>query len=212
MHGQNESSYLTRWIATLVQALAIALAGWILLRDGSLSLQDGLVLGGSIIYWMRTTFGLFVLLKRRFAWVEGVLVSSLFASFHIGFAWLSTIYQQTTPLLLLGAGLYLLGSYLNTGSEWARFVWKKDPAHKGKLYDQGLFRYSMHINYFGDSVLFTGFAMLTGSPWAYLWPALMTTGFVFQHIPELDAYLAQRYGQQFETYAARTKKLIPFVY
>jgi protein-S-isoprenylcysteine O-methyltransferase Ste14 len=35
---------------------------------------------------------------------------------------------------------------------------------------------------------------------------------VFLNVPALDRYLAERYGEEFQAYAARTKKLIPFVY
>ena len=104
------------------------------------------------------------------------------------------------------------GPILNTGSEYGRHRWKRDPANKGKLYTEGLFRHAMHINYFGDSLLFSGFALLTTSLWALLVPAIMTLGFVFQHVTTLDRYLADRYGAAFETYAGETKKLIPYVY
>ena len=42
--------------------------------------------------------------------------------------------------------------------------------------------------------------------------ALVTAGFIFYHIPGLDSYLAQRYGDEFVAYSQRTKKLIPWVY
>jgi steroid 5-alpha reductase family enzyme len=108
--------------------------------------------------------------------------------------------------------LYLVGSYLNTGSELMRSIWKKDPSHKGKLYIEGLFKFSMHINYFGDSLLFSSFAFLTRSVWAFVIPVLMIVLFVFMHIPTLDKYLEQKYGDEFRRYASRTKKLVPFIY
>lgn len=70
----------------------------------------------------------------------------------------------------------------------------------------------MHINYFGDSVLFTGFALVTGSLWALLLPMVMTLGFLFRAIPSLDTYLAERYGEAFCEYAHSTKKFIPYLY
>ena len=70
----------------------------------------------------------------------------------------------------------------------------------------------MHINYFGDTVLFIGWCMLTASLWALALPALMGASFIFYHIPGLDAYLAERYGAEFEEYAAETKKFVPFLY
>ena len=90
--------------------------------------------------------------------------------------------------------------------------WKTLPENQGQCYTGGLFKYSMHINYFGDSVSFTGWAVLTANGWALAMPALMTAMFIFVHIPGLDAYLAERYGASFEAYARRTKKFIPFVY
>ena len=70
----------------------------------------------------------------------------------------------------------------------------------------------MHINYFGDSVMILGWALLTAVWWTLALPVLITATFIFVHIPGLDAYLADRYGKPFEEYAAKTKKLIPFVY
>ena len=61
--------------------------------------------------------------------------------------------------------LYLFGSWLNTRSEYTRFVWKKLAKNKGRLYTKGLFKYAMHINYTGDIILFIGFdsfALLPG--------------------------------------------------
>ena len=112
----------------------------------------------------------------------------------------------------LGVTLYLLGSYLGTRSELSRHIWKIKPANKGHLYTQGLFRYARHINYLGDVVLFTGFALITRDPWMLIVPLAMTLSFVLMVIPAHDAYLENRYGDEFREYAHKTKKLIPLVY
>ncbi len=54
--------------------------------------------------------------------------------------------------------------------------------------------------------------MLTATWWTLGLPAMMTAMFLFYHIPGLDSYLTQRYGDEFTAYASRTKKFIPFVY
>jgi steroid 5-alpha reductase family enzyme len=113
---------------------------------------------------------------------------------------------------LIGVGLFMIGSYLNTGSEIIRNQWKKDSKNKGKIYDQGLFKYSMHINYFGDVVWATGMALISGSLWVFMVPIYMSCGFIFLHIPRLDKYLKKRYGYQYDEYAEKTKKFIPFIY
>ncbi|MDM8555644.1 DUF1295 domain-containing protein [Desulfococcaceae bacterium HSG7] len=108
--------------------------------------------------------------------------------------------------------LYLFGSWLNTYSEYTRYIWKKREINKGWLYTQGLFKYSMHINYFGDIVLFTGLALLTLRFSMLFVPLAMALNFVFFIIPRLDKYLAAKYGDEFKEYAGSTKKFIPGIY
>ena len=54
--------------------------------------------------------------------------------------------------------------------------------------------------------------LLTASVWTLVLPVFMAASFVFHHIPGLDAYLEQRYGDEFVEYAKKTKKFMPFVY
>jgi protein-S-isoprenylcysteine O-methyltransferase Ste14 len=70
----------------------------------------------------------------------------------------------------------------------------------------------MHINYFGDVVLFTGFAILTHNFFILLIPLLIILNFVLFYIPAMDRYLNSKYGEEFREYAKNTKKLIPLVY
>ncbi|MGB6647716.1 MAG: DUF1295 domain-containing protein, partial [Bacteroidota bacterium] len=131
------------------------------------------------------------------------------------FAFLSDGLRTLEPLGVLdvvGALLYLTGSYLGTGSEYFRHVWKARPENQGHFYTEGLFRYARHINYFGDLLLFCGFAVLTQQMWTGIVPLIMGLNFVLILIPAQDAYLASRYGTEFDNYARRTKKLIPLVY
>ena len=165
------------------------------------------------LYFLRHAVTLFYLLARKVAWGEVLGLVPFMAAFEIGFVWLGG--QSSAPfggLDALGLGLLGLGSYLNTGSEVQRKWWKADPANKGHCYTLGLFGYAMHINFFGDVVLFSGWALLTANLWALALPLMMALMFIFLHIPGLDTYLAKRYGDEFTAYAAKTKKLVPFVY
>ena len=89
---------------------------------------------------------------------------------------------------------------------------KKKIENKGRLYTKGLFKYSMHINYFGDIVLFTGLALIAHSFSLLFIPLVMALNFIFFIIPRLDKYLEKKYGDEFIEYAQRTKKFIPLVY
>jgi len=169
------------------------------------------------LYFLRHLITLFVLLKRKVELSEALGLSAFMALFEIGFLLLGAgILRETAVSFcgmdMLALGLIAFGSYLNTGSELQRMIWKKRPESKGRCYTGGLFKHSMHINYFGDMVLFVGWALLTISWLAFVIPLFMTVGFVFFHIPGLDAYLSQRYGTEFDAYAAKTAKLIPFLY
>jgi steroid 5-alpha reductase family enzyme len=108
--------------------------------------------------------------------------------------------------------LFIAGSGLTTGSELSRKQWKKQEENLGQLYTGGAFRYAQHINYFGEIVSFSGFAMLTRSWWAGIVPIFMLLAFVFVHIPALDQHLREHYSTEFVEYQRTTKKLAPFLY
>ena len=175
-----------------------------------------LLVGCAALYWLRHAVTLFYLLARRVDWPEVLGLLAFIGLIEIGLLLASALFSDApapfTPLDAAAVLLVLAGSYLNTASETQRKLWKRDPGNRGRCYTGGLFKYSMHINYFGDTVMFTGWALLTGVPWALALPALMGAMFVGYHIPALDAYLATRYPDEFPAYARTTKKFIPFVY
>jgi steroid 5-alpha reductase family enzyme len=120
--------------------------------------------------------------------------------------------QVVGAVEIIGILLYLSGSYINTHSEYYRHVWKLKEENKGRLYTGGLFSLAMHINYFGDIILFTGLAMITHSLSMLVIPLIMALNFVFYIIPSLDRYLENKYKSEFNDYANKTKKLIPMIY
>ena len=112
----------------------------------------------------------------------------------------------------IGILLYVVGSWINTFSEFNRYKWKQNELNKGKLYTIGLFKYSMHINYFGDILLFSGMGLISQSFSLLVIPLAMTVVFVFYIIPAPDQYLGKKYGDDFIEYSSKTKKLIPWIY
>jgi steroid 5-alpha reductase family enzyme len=156
-------------------------------------------------------------LARRIDWSEVFGLVAFFALFELGLLLVGGgVFRETAIALswldIVALGLYFFGSYLNSVSEIQRKVWKKDPSNKGQCYTGGLFRYSMHINYFGDIVLFTGWSLLTAECWTLGLPVFMLIMFMLIHIPPLDQYLAERYGDEFEVYRSKTKRLIPLIW
>lgn len=164
-------------------------------------------------YISRLIITVFVFLKRKMGWGETVLISGLMSFALFSFARVGGSSDLSLNVLdYLGLILFLGGSWINTYSEYTRYIWKKNDINKGKLYTGGLFKYSMHINYFGDIVLFSGLALITQSFSLLVIPLIMALNFVFYIIPSLDKYLGKKYGDEFTEYAARTKKLIPGIY
>ena len=204
---------------TLTGALALSTAlFWGLLLGGGLkTLGDpqrrALLVTCWSIYGVRLLLTEWVFLKRGIDWKEVLAVGAWIPSIALLYSILGGRNPAPIgPIEIFGAVLYAFGSFVNTYSEYRRYVWKLRPENRGQVYTQGLFHYAVHINYFGDVVLFTGLSLVSGSPFTLLVPALMLAGFVFANIPVLDAHLHDKYGAAFDAYAAKTKKLIPLVY
>jgi steroid 5-alpha reductase family enzyme len=166
-----------------------------------------------IIYFLRLQVTVWIFQKRFWTWFETITISILMTFVLYVFAKAGGNNKQAVGIIeMIGAMLYVSGSCINTFSEYARHVWKLKAENKGRLYTGGLFRLAMHINYFGDIVLFSGFAMITHHSGVYVIPLAMTVNFIFNIIPLLDRYLEKKYGDEFRDYSKKTKKLIPLIY
>ena len=165
------------------------------------------------IYVVRAAHTLFVFVKRKVPWWEaawgGGIIGCVLFFFLLGGL---RAPQPIGPVDLVGMLLYIAGSYIGTASEHSRHIWKARPKNQGHLYTESLFSYSRHINYFGDLLVFGGWAMLTRQLWTGLVPLAMGLNFALVIIPAHDAYLATHYGSEFDRYAHRTSKLIPLLY
>ena len=217
--GGYSRSLVAKFATIVGLSIAILASGWLMFAGTDTVTIEGDVrrqvtlLACSVVYAARLSVTLFVFLRRRIAWWEGVLGSVLFPFLLFCYAYIGGSQDQPIGGIdALGIALYAVGSYLGTRSELSRHVWKMRLENQGHLYTQGLFKYSRHINYFGDLVLFSGFALITHDTWAFVVPLAMALSFVLVIIPAHDAYLADRYGAEFDAYARRTKKLIPLVY
>ncbi len=165
------------------------------------------------IYFMRFTIGLFVFMQRKISWFEGSLVSVLFFLMFYTFVVSAGSHPEPIGLIdITGISMFLIGSYINTMADYQRFAWKRRIENKGKLYTLGLFRYSMHINYFGDAVVYIGLALITWEMLCLYISVLIIMNFIFIQIPMLGKYLGERYGNEFMEYSKITKKFIPYIY
>lgn len=156
---------------------------------------------------------MFFLLKRKIPWQESFGIPFAFAIYYIGYSLL--VLPASTPvngLDYFAAALFIFGCTLNTRGEILRNRWKKNSANKGKIYTNGFFKYSRHINYFGDILWVTAYALITKNWYAVFIPILLFCAFAYYNAPKLDKYLKNKYGKDYEEYEKKTKMLIPFIY
>lgn len=172
-----------------------------------------LVVTLSSVYVLRVLVTTYVTAQRPVTYAEAALVGGWIFVIHatMGFV-ASHVGGALDAWTVLGVVLYVFGSWMNTFSELQRRAWKSRPENVGHLYTRGLFRWCRHPNYLGDTVLFTGFAAVTGSSVALIIPAIMAAGFVFAAIPALDHRLKAHYGDEFDRWAATTRRYIPLVW
>jgi protein-S-isoprenylcysteine O-methyltransferase Ste14 len=220
------SSVAQRIAMTIAVGASVGLAWWLLFGGtGSVGAWFGrswptgdgarrLCLAAMLaIYFVRLVFTQFVFLKRAVGWGEACVIVPWVLCIYL----LLAMAGGTNPSPIgafagAGAFLFVLGSWMNSYAEYARHVWKRQPENRGRLYTLGLFRYSRHPNYLGDLISFSGLCLVSGRWMTIVIPLMMLAGFVFANIPMLDSHLRDHYGAAFDEYAARTSKLIPFVY
>ncbi len=62
---------------------------------------------------------------------------------------------------LLGLTVWLTGFCFEAIGDWQLLTFIRNPAHKGKLMTEGLWRYTRHPNYFGEVTLWWGIWLMT---------------------------------------------------
>lgn len=111
------------------------------------------------------------------------------------------------PQAMIGSFVFFAGLAINWHSDHVIRHLRKpgDTAHY--LPEKGFYRYVTSANYLGELVEWTGFALLTASPaaWVFVWWTFANL------VPRADA-IHRRYRQEFGDKIGRRKRIIPFVY
>lgn len=133
----------------------------------------------------------------------------------------SHVVPGSVPDLMAGLGLFawLIGFYFEAVGDLQLARFMRDPAHKGMIMDQGLWRYTRHPNYFGESVMWWGIALiafgtlfashaLAPAVLAFIGPVVITFLLLkVSGVPLLEARFAG--NPAWEAYKARTSVFIP---
>lgn len=84
---------------------------------------------------------------------------------------------ELTILDWIGAAIAIAGIVVETIADWQMARFKAQPASAGQVMDRGLWRYSRHPNYFGETCTWWGLWLLAvsaGGWWTVASPLLMT--------------------------------------
>lgn len=227
LYGQTSKSIPQKIVIHLLEIIMIWLSFWILFQNGGewcekhLHIQNSegnnarrvVIFAFTIITFLRIAYTMIFLLKRRISLEECVSIPLAFALYFVGFSLFAL--PSTVPVKgfdYFAIALFAAGCILNSGSEIFRNRWKNKPENAGKIYTGGFFRYSRHINYFGDILWVTAYALITRNWYAISIPFLLFFFFAFYNAPKLDSYLKHKYGKGYDEYAKRTKMLVPFIF
>lgn len=116
-------------------------------------------------FWLKSLYIVFGL-QAVLAWLVAYPVYAATASLN-AWQWLD----------VLASVLFLLGFYWEVVADWQLHRFKSNPANQQAVLNTGLWRYSRHPNYFGECLIWWGFALFgvaSGSHWSWFSPVLMT--------------------------------------
>ena len=111
-----------------------------------------------------------------------------------------------------GAALWLVGFIFETVGDLQLARFKSNPKNQGRVLDTGLWRFTRHPNYFGESCIWWGFYLIAfsaGGWWSIVSPALMT--FLLLRVSGV-AMLEKDIGKrrpQYVDYIERTNAFFP---
>ncbi len=121
----------------------------------------------------------------------------------------------TTPFGLLdalGLAVWLFGFCFETVGDWQLLAFKMDSANKGTVLDRGLWRYTRHPNYFGETVQWWGLFLVAlggGAWWTIISPLLLTFLIIkVSGVSMLEKDLTQT-KPKYRDYIRRTSAFIP---
>jgi steroid 5-alpha reductase family enzyme len=113
---------------------------------------------GANRYWWISFFQTF-LLQGGLMWL---ISAPLLGSMHEGAG------IDLNFLDFFGIFIWSVGFVFEAGGDFQLARFKADPASKGKVLDKGFWRYTRHPNYFGDVMIWWGFAFFALAAGSYL--------------------------------------------
>ena len=155
-------------------------------------------------FWLVSLFKVF-LLQALFLWV---------ISLALQIGQLAVLPDHLTALDYIGLSLWLLGFFFESVSDFQLARFKADSSNRGNVMKQGLWAYSRHPNYFGESLVWWGiFLIALATPngwWTVISPIVITTVLLkMTGIPLMEKSIADQ-RPAYVDYIKSTNAFIPW--
>lgn len=112
----------------------------------------------------------------------------------------------------IGIVVWLTGFLFEVVGDQQLANFKQDPENRDKVMNRGLWRYTVHPNYFGDATQWWGLwlivASVPGGFWTFVGPLVMTTVFIKISNGVLERALSRR-RPGYDDYIIRTSRFFP---
>ena len=114
---------------------------------------------------------------------------------------------------LLGLAVWCTGFFFESVGDYQLDRFLKDPENRGKVIDRGLWKFTRHPNYFGESTMWCGiFIIALAAPWGWvgvIGPLVITGMILFvSGIPMTENMMEKTPG--WEEYKKRTSAFLPW--
>ncbi|PKK97474.1 MAG: steroid 5-alpha reductase [Tenericutes bacterium HGW-Tenericutes-3] len=142
--------------------------------------------------------------------IQGLLMMIVAAPIHAAFL-ITT--EVNVIWIVIAAVLFLIGFYFEAVGDIQLRKFITNPANKGKVMQSGLWKYTRHPNYFGETVMWWAiFIVIVSAPWgiaSIIGPILITLLLLFvSGVPLLEKKYMKK--PEFVEYAKRTSIFFPW--
>jgi steroid 5-alpha reductase family enzyme len=145
--------------------------------------------------------------------LQGILLYII--SLPIAFSFYFQSETYSIIILIIGILVWLTGILFEAVGDAQLKTFKKDPKNKGKIMQSGLWKYTRHPNYFGESLLWFGIFITSISMlepvlfYGIVGPILITLLLLFvSGVPLLEKKYKD--NEAFQAYAKKTNKFVPW--